>query len=108
MKRFYLLCFLFWAGSAVADPAVKLDAYASEVRGRVVAKIREGLNQEGRTTELSGVVTLASDGRFFLESGGAIKVLCPGALPRVGDVVVVSGATKQPILFLLFRLQPTD
>ena len=92
MKRFYLLCFLFWAGSAVADPAVKLDAYASEVRGRVVAKIREGLNQEGRTTELSGVVTLASDGRFVLESGGAIKVLCPGALPRVGDVVVVSGA----------------
>ena len=91
MKRFFLLCFLFWAGSAVADSAVKLDAYASEVRGRVVAKIREGLNQEGRTTELLGVVTLASDGRFFLESGGAIKVLCPGALPQVGDIVSATG-----------------
>ena len=91
MKRLSVLCVLVWAGLAAADPAVKLDAYALEVRGRVVAKIREGLNQEGRTTELLGVVTLASDGRFFLESGGAIKVLCPGALPQVGDIVSATG-----------------
>ena len=92
MKRFLLLCFLLWACSSLADAAVALDKYESEVRSRVVAKIREGLSQAGLSTELSGVVTLSSDGRFFLENGGALKVLCSGALPQVGDVVSVFGA----------------
>ena len=86
--------FLFLAllsASAWAAPPVPLDRYAAEVRGRVIAKVKEALGQEGRQTELAGVVLYADDGRFFIENGGSVKVLCSGALPKVGDHVAVIG-----------------
>ena len=91
-RRLFALVATLAVASSGAGGRVPLDEYAEEMRGHVVAKVKEALERKGAKTELAGVVTLASDGRFFLHDGGAIKVLCAGALPSVGDVVAVSGA----------------
>ena len=78
---------------AVAERAVSLGAYADETRARVVKKIREALDGHGATASVSGTVTYAANGFFFLqrESDG-LKVFATGRLPSVGDEVAVDGA----------------
>ena len=78
-------------GSALAERELSIGEFAEEVRGRVVGKIREAL--DGGKAEVSGVVTFAASGVFFLQNeNDGLKVLAKGALPKAGDEVSVSGS----------------
>ena len=87
----FLLAGLF-ATSALAEREMSLGAYADETRARVVAKIREALDGKGASAAVSGTVTYAANGTFFLqrESDG-LKVHASGRLPAVGDEVILEG-----------------
>ena len=92
-----LLCGVSLALVAVsalaAEREVSLGEYAEKTRTRVVSKIREALGGGGATTVVSGTVTYAGDGCFFIqrESEG-LKVHATGRLPSVGDEVRIDGA----------------
>ena len=81
------------ATCAFAGRQVSLGAYADETRARVVAKIREALDGKGSSAAVSGTVTYAAGGTFFLqrESDG-LKVHASGKLPAVGDEVSIEGS----------------
>ena len=82
------------AAAAPAERTMSIGEYAEEVRGRVVAKIEEALSASGKSAEVSGVVTFAGNGRFFLQKDDdGLKVNVSGArLPAAGDVVTVRGS----------------
>ena len=87
----FLLASLF-ATFALAEREMSLGAYADETRARVVAKIREALDGKGSSAAVSGTVTYAANGTFFLqrESDG-LKVHVTGKLPAVGDEITIEG-----------------
>ena len=92
MRTGVLLSSLLVASVALAKTRQTIGEYTAEIRGRVVRKVREALEQGGGRAFLSGVVTLAGDGRFFVQSGeDGLKVLSSGKLPAVGDRVKVVG-----------------
>ena len=87
-----LLCSLF-AILASAEEVHSLGRYAEGTRARVISKIREALEGEGDSVGLSGVVTYAADGVYFLQRGSeGIKVLAEGSVPNVGDRVASEGS----------------
>ena len=87
-----VLALVLTAAAGAAQQA-EIGKYTSEVRDRIVAKVREALDSGGKTAEISGVVTLAADGRFFLQNASdGIKVLSSAGLPAAGDRVTVSGS----------------
>ena len=88
---FLLVC--LFATFAFAEREVSLGAYADETRARVVTKIREALDGKGASAAVSGTVTYAANGVFFLqrESDG-LKVHVTGKLPVVGDEVSIEGS----------------
>ena len=88
----FLLASLF-ATFAFAERELSLGAYADETRARVVSKIREALDGKGASATVSGTVTYAANGTFFLqrESDG-LKVHVSGRLPTVGDEVSIEGS----------------
>ena len=78
---------------AHAAREVGIGEYAAEVRARVVAKVAEALKAGGGEAEVTGTVTYAGNGAFFLQrDDDGIKVVARGPLPSVGDVVSVTGA----------------
>ena len=81
----FLLASLF-AAFAFAERELSLGEYADETRTRVVAKIHEALDGKAASAAVSGTVTYAANGMFFLqrESDG-LKVHVSGKLPIVGD-----------------------
>ena len=93
MKAVTFLLVSIFAALAFAERAMSLGAYADETRARVVAKIREALDGKGASAAVSGTVTYAANGTFFLqrESDG-LKVHASGKLPAVGDEVTVEGS----------------
>ena len=94
MKTSVFALFLVLAAfSSFAEREMSLGAYAEETRTRVVAKIREALDGKGSSAAVSGTVTYAANGIFFLqrESDG-LKVHASGKLPAVGDEVILEGA----------------
>ena len=93
MRTAASLLLVLFALSALAGREMSLGTYADETRARVVAKIREALDGKGSSAAVSGTVTYAANGTFFLqcESDG-LKVHASGKLPAVGDEVTVEGA----------------
>ena len=84
---------LLAAFSAFGERELTIGEYADEVKKRVGAKIKEALNGEGRAAEVSGTVTFASGGIFFLQrDDDGLKVFAKGAMPKAGDVVTVEGS----------------
>ena len=78
------------AGAGKDAPSI--GAYMAGVRQSVVHQIRSTLERSGSDAELSGVVTYAGDGVFYLQHGhDGIKVKSGGLLPRVGERVVARG-----------------
>ena len=93
MKHVVLLLPLLAAAAAFGARGHSIGTYADEVRSRIISKVREALGEGGRTAEVSGVVTFAADGRFFIQKGDeGLKVLASGRLPSVGDDVTAFGA----------------
>ena len=92
--RFFLCVLLFstlLASGASEEPEVSFREYAEKTRARVASKIREAL-EDSRAT-VSGVVTYAANGIFFLQRDGVgLKVLASGKVPSVGDVVRIGGS----------------
>ena len=87
----FFLCLLVSA-NALAAREVSLGTFADEVRGRVVHKIGEAL-KASETVEVSGVVTFAGHGVFFLQrDADGLKILSSKRLPAAGDRVTVSGS----------------
>ena len=89
----FALFLVLTAFSSFAEREMSLGAYADETRARVVAKIREALGGNDSSAAVSGTVTYAANGVFFLqrESDG-LKVHASGKLPAVGDEVTVDGS----------------
>lgn len=87
--------FALAASAAHAAREMSIGDYSSEVRARVVAKMREALSANGGVAEVSGTVTFAGWGYFFLQrDDDGLKVFCDGKLPSAGDVVTVEGASS--------------
>ena len=81
------------AGTACAARELTIGEYAAEVRARVIARIGEALAEGGDTAEVSGTVTHAGSGAFFLQrDDDGLKILARGKLPAVGDRVAVTGS----------------
>ena len=89
----FSLFLVLTAISSFAEREMSLGAYADETRTRVVAKIREALDGKVASAVVSGTVTYAANGVFFLqrESDG-LKVHAIGRLPAVGDEVTIEGS----------------
>ena len=80
------------SASAFAEREVTLGEFADEVRGRIVSKIGEALEDGGRA-EVSGTVTFSGRGIFYLQCrNDGLKVRSSGRLPQPGDRVNVSGS----------------
>ena len=93
MRRAVCIAAVLSALVACAGREVPLGEYANETRARVVAKIREALDGRGASVAVSGAVTYAANGVFFLQrDADGIKVLAEGRLPSVGDEVSVDGS----------------
>ena len=93
LKPVAFLLVILAVALARGERTMTIGEYAEEVRGRVVKKLTEALSGEGHSAEVSGVVTFAADGRFFLQKDDdGLKVIAKGALPSVGDVVTVEGS----------------
>ena len=93
MKHVILAVAAVLAAAARGERTLTIGEYADEVRSRVVEKIKEALDGEGRNAEVSGVVTFAASGRFFLQKDDdGLKVLATGPLPKPGNVVSVEGS----------------
>ncbi|MBQ2628502.1 MAG: hypothetical protein IJG13_02380 [Kiritimatiellae bacterium] len=85
--------FVLAAFSACGERELTIGEYAEEVKERVVEKIKEALSGEGRVAEVSGTVTFAAGGVFFLQrDDDGLKVFAKGRLPKTGDVVTVEGS----------------
>ena len=85
--------FVLAAFSACGERELTIGEYAEEVKERVVEKIKEALSGEGRVAEVSGTVTFAAGGVFFLQrDDDGLKVFAKGRLPNAGDVVTVEGS----------------
>ena len=92
MKFAAFVACLALATGAFAAREVSLGEFSEEVRGRVVRKIGEAL-KDGGTVEVSGTVSFAGHGLFFLQRGDdGLKILSRARLPKAGDVVTVVGA----------------
>ena len=89
-----LLAAVAGAAAAHGERALTIGEYADEVRGRVAAKIAEALDPgKGGKAEVSGTVTFAGRGSFFLQrDDDGLKVVCNGRMPKAGDVVTVEGS----------------
>ena len=89
-----LLAAVAGAAAAHGERALTIGEYADEVRGRVAAKIAEALDPgKGGKAEVSGTVTFAGRGSFFLQrDDDGLKVVCSGRMPKAGDVVTVEGS----------------
>lgn len=82
----------FAAITAFAEREVTIGDYSEMVRRRVAAKITEALATSNQIAKVSGTVTFADDGYFFMQrDNDGIKVIVEGNGPKVGDVVTVSG-----------------
>ena len=92
MRNVVSLFFVALAVCAVAGQQVQLYDYADSVRQRVIDKIREALEGDSKSDEVTGVVTLVKSGRFYVQSGTCgLKVLSDGKSPQEGDQVRVTG-----------------
>ena len=92
MRRILQLALLLGTCTAFGDRAVSIGDYSAEIRGKVAAKVREALEAGGKSAEVSGIVTYAEEGRFFLQNDDdGLKVISPGMLPAAGDEVRVTG-----------------
>ena len=82
------------AATAFGERSLTIGEYTDEVRSRVVAKISEALAPgKGGKAEVSGTVTFAGRGCFFLQKDDdGLKVFANGRLPKAGDVVAVEGS----------------
>jgi len=81
------------AAAACRGEGKSIGDYAEDVRGRVSGKIREALSNGGRTDEISGTVTFAGGGRFFVQGEeDGLKVLLKGKPPSEGERVRILGA----------------
>lgn len=89
----FALFLVLTAVSSFAEREMSLGEYADETRARVVSKIREALDGRGAPAAVSGTVTYAANGVFFIqrESDG-LKVHASGRLPTVGDEVSIEGS----------------
>ena len=92
MRIAAFVVFLFLTASLLAGRDASLGRYEETTRARVVEKVREALKNKGALDRVSGVVTYAANGVFFIqqESDG-VKVLESGVTPSVGDEVSVEG-----------------
>ena len=78
---------------AFAEREMSLGEYASATRARVVAKIGEALGGKDNSAKVSGMVTYAANGCFFLQSANdGLKVVESPRLPAVGDEVEAEGS----------------
>jgi len=85
--------FALAASAAHAAREMSIGDYSNEVRTRVVSKMREALSADGGIAEVSGTVTFAGWGAFFLQrDNDGLKVFCNGKLPSAGDIVTVEGS----------------
>ncbi len=94
-KRAACLLLLLAAPLAWAERAVTIGEYSEEVRAKVAAVVTAALKEAGREARVSGVVTYASGGVFFLQKDeDGIKVLAAGRgrLPKPGAWVTVFGS----------------
>ena len=93
MKFVFVAILMIFAAFARAERAVSIGDYAEEMQSRVAAKIHEALEGEGGgIAEVSGTVTFAGNGCFFLQrDDDGLKILATGRLPAAGDVVTVNG-----------------
>ena len=93
MRNLTCLLLFLSAFCSFAGQEMSLGEYADETRARVVAKIREALDGKGASAAVSGTVTYAANGTFFLqrESDG-LKVHVNGKLPAVGDEIGIEGS----------------
>ena len=93
MKFAFIAILMIFAAFARAERAVSIGDYAEEMQSRVAAKIHEALEGEGGgIAEVSGTVTFAGNGCFFLQrDDDGLKILATGRLPAAGDVVTVNG-----------------
>ena len=95
MRIFACLCSLLFVLCAFAAREMSLGEYAADTRERVVAKIREALDGRGAPAAVSGTVTYAANGVFFLQRNrDGLKVLTSGKLPSVGEEVRVDGSSS--------------
>ena len=78
--------------SLFAEGEVSLGHYEAATRARVVEKVREALRNKGASDQVSGVVTYATKGVFFIQQGtDGVKVLESKSIPSVGDEIRVEG-----------------
>ena len=83
---------LFLTASLFAGREASLGRYEETTRARVVEKVCEALKNKGALDRVSGVVTYAAKGVFFIQQEhDGVKVLESGATPSVGDEVCVEG-----------------
>ena len=93
MKTFALILACLVSTSSFAERGQSLGKYAEETRARVVSKIREALDGKGASAAVSGTVTYAANGVFFLQRDAeGLKVFATGRLPSVGDEVTAQGS----------------
>ena len=92
MKKIILAVWLLSGFVVFAEREMTLGEFSDEVRGRIVRKIGEAL-KDGGEAEVSGVVTFAGRGFFFLQrDDDGLKILSRASLPQAGDVVSVTGS----------------
>ena len=93
MRAVLLLIAGLFAASAFPGREQSLGTYADETRARVVAKICEALDGKGASAAVSGTVTYAANGIFFLQrETDGLKVHASGRLPAIGDEVCIEGS----------------
>ena len=87
---------LVLAAAVVCTASADMDIgrYSQQVKDRVVSRVAEAL-AEGGTATVSGVVTFAGEGFFFIQrADDGLKVIAepPVRMPRTGECVSVVGA----------------
>ena len=93
MRAVAFLSAILCATYTFAERELSLGTYADETRARVASKIREALDGKGAPAAVSGTVTYAANGVFFLQRDtDGLKVHATGRLPAVGDEVAIEGA----------------
>ena len=93
MKSAAYYFFVLLACSSLAAEGSSIGDFLTCVRSRVIRKVQEALGDGREWTEVSGTVTCAASGTFFLQNGETgVKVLTDGDLPRVGRRVAAAGA----------------
>lgn len=93
MRNLTCLLLFLSAFCSFAGREMSLGEYADETRARVVSKVREALEGKGSQAAVSGAVTYAANGFFFIQrDNDGLKVRATGKLPSVGDEVQVEGS----------------